>query len=358
MSEQITQPELYMQRAFELAELGRETVSPNPMVGCVIVYNDKIIGEGYHLKYGQEHAEVNAIASVNEPDLLPQATAYVSLEPCSHYGKTPPCTHLLVEKGIRKVVIANIDPNPEVAGNGIKYLEQNGAEVTVGLLADRGEKINERFFKSMRSRQPYIILKWAQTADGYISNTNKSSVKITNALMDMQSHRWRAEEDAILVGMQTVLSDNPSLNVRHWPSGKNPIRIVLANKLPVNLAFKVFDDSQDTLVFCTENPKENALINFTKTEFVLWPLAKIDLDFLLNFLNQKKIRSILVEGGAKTLNNFIETGLYDEIRLLKNKNLCIKDGTIAPKIPHGIAFVKQQDIEDNILSVYKRNHSN
>jgi diaminohydroxyphosphoribosylaminopyrimidine deaminase / 5-amino-6-(5-phosphoribosylamino)uracil reductase len=343
----------YMKRAFDLALLAKEYVSPNPMVGCVIVHYDRIIGEGYHQKYGGPHAEVNAINSVEETELLPYATAYVTLEPCSHYGKTPPCAHLLVEKGIRKVIVANLDPNPLVAGKGIAYLKENGIEVEIGMLAEIGEDLNRRFMKAMRVQMSYIVLKWAETADGFISNADYSLVKISNAMMDIQVHKWRAEEDAILVGMQTVLSDNPSLNVRHWPGGKNPKRIIIGDFLDENEKLHVLDDSQETIVFGKSINK-----NYLQTQFVELPAGELDLKFILDYLFKKNIQSILIEGGAKTIKAFIKDGFYDEIRQIRNTKLTIEKGIDAPKIPSGIPFLGQTNIEDNILYVYKKNHSN
>jgi diaminohydroxyphosphoribosylaminopyrimidine deaminase / 5-amino-6-(5-phosphoribosylamino)uracil reductase len=339
----------YMKRAFDLALLAKEYVSPNPMVGCLIVHNDRIIGEGYHQKYGGPHAEVNALNSVKETELLPYATAYVTLEPCSHYGKTPPCAHLLVEKGIRKVIVANLDPNPLVAGKGIAYLKENGIEIEIGMLAEMGEDLNRRFMKAMRRQMPYIILKWAQTADGYVSNEDYSPVKISNAMMDIQVHKWRAEEDAIMVGMQTVLSDNPALNVRHWPGGKNPTRIIVGDFMEENSALNVLDDSQETIVFGKSINK-----NYLQTQFIEPPTGELDLKFILDYLFEKNIHSILVEGGPKTIRAFIKAGFYDEIRQIQNNQLIIERGIEAPKIPSGIPFLSQTNIEGNILNVYKK----
>jgi diaminohydroxyphosphoribosylaminopyrimidine deaminase / 5-amino-6-(5-phosphoribosylamino)uracil reductase len=347
---------LYMQRAFDLAILAKEYVSPNPMVGCVIVHEGRIIGEGYHEKYGGPHAEVNAINNLKNTNLLPYATTYVTLEPCSHYGKTPPCANLLVEKGIKKVVIANLDPNPLVAGKGVEYLRNNGVEVEVGLLAEIGENVNKRFMKAMRTQMPYVILKWAETADGFISNADYSPIKISNSMTDIQVHKWRAEEDAILVGMQTVLSDNPRLNVRHWPKGKSPIRIIIGDILEEKKEFHVLDDSQETLIF-GKKKKENSK-GLLKTEFIGFPTSTIDIKFILDTLFKKNIHSILVEGGAKTVNAFIKAGFYDEIRQIRNTKLIIEKGIEAPKVPSGIPFLTQTHIEDNIITVYKKNHSN
>ncbi len=353
MSEIITAAD-YMKRAFDLALLGKGAVSPNPMVGCVIVHNDVIIGEGYHEKYGGPHAEVNAILSVKDEGLLAEATAYVSLEPCSHTGKTPPCANLLVEKGLRHVVLANLDPNPLVAGKGIAYLESHGVRVESGLMAEFGVNFNRRFFKAMRTQMPYIILKWAETADGYIADSEQKPIKISNTIMDITVHRWRAEEDAILIGMQTVLSDNPRLNNRLWEETKSPIRVILGKWADIPTDAHVLDDSIETYIFDTvETGRETENVK-KQTKLVNFPSTELDLEFVLKFLFKNNIHSILVEGGAKTIGAFIRAGLYDEIRQIKNTTLNIGQGVEAPKIPSGISFIYQKSIIDNILSVYKK----
>ena len=353
MSE-IATPGQYMKRAFDLALLGSGYVSPNPMVGCVIVHQDRIIGEGYHKIYGGPHAEVNAINSVKDVHLLPESTAYVSLEPCSHTGKTPPCAELLVRMGIRHVVLANLDPNPLVAGKGVEYLKEHGLQVETGLLAAYGEDFNRRFFKAMRTQMPYIILKWAETGDGFIADLNKKPLKISNSLMDIQVHRWRAEEDVILVGMQTVLSDNPRLSNRHWPGAKSPKRIVLGTWADIPADAHVLDDSQETIVFDRSGKKAKMHKKFMQTSYVAMPSAEINIDFVLKTLHQKGIHSILVEGGTKTIEAFIRAGHYDEIRQIKSTTINIGQGIAAPKIPSGIAFYYQERINDNILNVYKK----
>ncbi|HEY1053815.1 MAG TPA: bifunctional diaminohydroxyphosphoribosylaminopyrimidine deaminase/5-amino-6-(5-phosphoribosylamino)uracil reductase RibD, partial [Emticicia sp.] len=223
--------EKYMLRALQLAEIGRGQVSPNPMVGCVIVHNHEIIGEGWHQKYGSWHAEVNAVNSVQDPSKLTQSTVYVTLEPCSHFGKTPPCADLLVKHQVKKVIICNDDPNPLVAGKGIAKLRAAGIEVEQGLLAEKGRALNARFFTYVEKQRPYIILKWAETADGFIAGENYDPVKISNALSHKLAHKWRSEEDAIMVGTNTARYDNPKLNAREWQGTKNPVRIVLDKRL-------------------------------------------------------------------------------------------------------------------------------
>jgi diaminohydroxyphosphoribosylaminopyrimidine deaminase / 5-amino-6-(5-phosphoribosylamino)uracil reductase len=237
---------LFMQRALDLAALGRGTVSPNPMVGCVIVHQNKIIGEGYHQQYGGAHAEPNAINSVRDKDLLSQSTLYVTLEPCAHWGKTPPCANLLIEMKVRKVVIATKDANPEVGGKGIYLLKEAGIEVITGVLEDQARELNKRFFTSMEKQRPYVILKWAQTRDGFIARENFDSKWISNSYSRQLVHKWRSEEDAIMVGTQTARYDNPMLNVRDW-TGRNPLRIVLDRHMSLKSELHLFDGSQPTL---------------------------------------------------------------------------------------------------------------
>ena len=226
-------PEIYMHRALELARNGAGKVSPNPMVGCVIVHNGTIIGEGWHQQFGGPHAEPNAIAAVNNQELLKDATLYVTLEPCAHFGKTPPCAHLIIEKQIPRVVVCNLDPNPLVAGKGIKLLKDAGIEVKTGILAQEGAFLNRRFFTYINHKRPFIILKWAETADGFVARENYDSKWISNALSRKLVHKWRTEEDAILVGKNTALYDNPQLTSRDW-EGKNPISVKSkTSKLPL-----------------------------------------------------------------------------------------------------------------------------
>jgi len=238
----------YMQRAMELARLGLGSVSPNPMVGCIVVYKDKIIGEGFHRQYGGPHAEVYAIDSVQKKELLSESTVYVSLEPCAHFGKTPPCADLLVASGVKKVVIANVDPNPQVAGKGIAILENAGIELQVGVMEKEGLELNRRFFKYISQKKPYVILKWAETADGFIARPDYSSKWISNEYSRKLVHKWRTEEDAVLVGKNTALHDNPMLNVRHWP-GKNPLRIVLDRNLQLPQTLNLFSGNAQTVCY-------------------------------------------------------------------------------------------------------------
>ncbi|HKZ37838.1 MAG TPA: bifunctional diaminohydroxyphosphoribosylaminopyrimidine deaminase/5-amino-6-(5-phosphoribosylamino)uracil reductase RibD, partial [Chryseolinea sp.] len=240
--------EFFMLRAMELALLGSGLVSPNPLVGCVITYEGKIIGEGWHKKYGEPHAEVNAVNSVPDKRTLRESTVYVTLEPCAHFGKTPPCADLLIEHQIKKVVVANLDSNPLVAGEGIRKLRSSGIEVITGVLDKKGRALNKRFFTIMEKQRPYIILKWAETADGFVARKNFDSKWISDEYSRQLVHKWRAEEDAVLVGMRTAQLDNPELNVRNW-SGRNPIRIVIDRFLKLNEKIHLFDGSQKTICY-------------------------------------------------------------------------------------------------------------
>jgi diaminohydroxyphosphoribosylaminopyrimidine deaminase/5-amino-6-(5-phosphoribosylamino)uracil reductase len=300
-------PSLFMQRALDLAERGKGTVRPNPLVGCVLVHEGNIIGEGYHEQYGGPHAEVNAIASVTDPKLLTDATAYVSLEPCSHWGKTPPCANLLVEKGIKSVVVATLDPNPLVAGKGVKLLEQAGISVQVGLLEQEARWQNRRFFCQQEKHRPYLILKWAQTQDGFIARENFDSKWISGTQSRQLVHQWRAEEQAILVGKNTALHDNPRLNVRDW-TGSDPIRVVLDSKLELPADLHLFDQQIPTLCYTTRKSEK-----LTNLEWVKLP--QISLEALLADLHARQIQSILIEGGSQTIHQFLAAGLWDEARV-------------------------------------------
>ncbi len=300
-------PSLFMQRALDLAERGKGTVRPNPLVGCVLVHEGNIIGEGYHEQYGGPHAEVNAIASVTDPKLLTDATAYVSLEPCSHWGKTPPCANLLVEKGIKSVVVATLDPNPIVAGKGVKLLEQAGISVQLGLLEQEARWQNRRFFCQQEKHRPYLILKWAQTQDGFIARENFDSKWISGTQSRQLVHQWRAEEQAILVGKNTALHDNPRLNVRDW-TGSDPIRVVLDSKLELPTDLHLFDQQIPTLIYTTQKSEK-----LTNLEWVKLP--QISLEALLADLHARQIQSVLIEGGSHTLNQFLAADLWDEARV-------------------------------------------
>jgi diaminohydroxyphosphoribosylaminopyrimidine deaminase/5-amino-6-(5-phosphoribosylamino)uracil reductase len=327
----MTTNEFFMQRALDLARLGIGQVSPNPRVGCVIVYEGKIIGEGWHKRFGEAHAEVNAIHSVENKALLSASTVYVNLEPCSHFGKTPPCADLLIQHKVRKVVIANRDSNPLVSGRGIEKLKQAGIEVEEGVLEKAGWDLNERFFTAIEKNRPYIILKWAQTADGFIARENYESKWISGEESRQLVHRWRAEEDAVLVGTKTASHDNPVLNVRDW-SGRNPTRVVIDRFLRLSEKLHLFDGSQRTICYNLLKHEEHpgiSLMRLAEENFI--PL-------LVQDLVKQKIHSVLVEGGAQTLQLFISHQLWDEARVFQSPRL-FENGISAPTLPGKIVSV-------------------
>lgn len=318
------QDTIYMHRAFELATQGLGQVSPNPMVGCVIVHDGKIIGEGWHQKYGEAHAEVNAVNSVADKSLLKDSTVYVTLEPCAHFGKTPPCADLLVGHKVKRVVIANKDPFPLVNGGGIEKLQYAGAAVEIGVLAEKGREINKRFFSAVEKGRPYIILKWAQTADGFIAHENFDSKWISNEHSRRLVHKWRAEEDAILVGTNTARHDNPSLNVRDW-RGKHPLRLVLDKKLGLDSKLNLFDRSIPTVCYNLEKDEVANNLVFKKVS------EKNIIPDILSDLHDRKIQSLIVEGGSALINSFLDTNLWDEARVFTAKNT-FGSGIDAPRV--------------------------
>lgn len=298
------QHEIYMRRALELAALGRLYASPNPMVGCVIVQNDVIIGEGWHKEYGGPHAEVNAVNSVRDTTDIHGSTVYVTLEPCAHHGKTPPCAELLKKLEPDTVVIANMDCNPQVAGKGVSLLEEAGIEVITGVLSDEARSLNCRFFTAFEKKRLYVILKWAQTADGFIARENYDSKWISNPSSRKLVHKWRAEEDAILVGYNTARYDNPSLTTRDW-HGNNPIRIVIDPKRELPKDANLFDQAAFTYRIAVDQVEEEHIIS----------LPEITPQRILEALVKKDVHSIIVEGGSKTLQQFVDAELWDEARL-------------------------------------------
>lgn len=344
--------EKYIKRCIELAQNGFGTTYPNPMVGSVIVYDDKIIGEGWHKKSGEPHAEVNAVRSVKDKSLLKKATIYVSLEPCSHFGKTPPCCDLIIANKIPNVVVGTVDPNEKVAGRGIKKLIEAGATVTVGILEDECNELNKRFFTFHQKKRPYIILKWAESQDGFLApekeiDQERKPIWITNQFSRQLVHKWRSEEQAILVGTQTVVDDNPKLNTRDW-SGNNPVRVVLDQNNRISKDSFIFDDSVKTIVFS----KSESNISTENTIF-----EKIDFDEnmisqILDVLYQHQIQSIIIEGGKQTLQSFIDLDLWDEARIFIGTNVFEK-GTKAPIISKTNIF-KTTIQNDELL--YIRNH--
>ncbi len=304
-----TEDERYMRRCLQIARNGWQNAKPNPMVGAVIVSAEgRIIGEGYHVRCGEGHAEVNAFASVRPEDepLLPEATVYVSLEPCSHYGKTPPCADLIIRKGVRRVVVGCKDEFAEVQGRGIRRLQEAGIDVKVGVLEEECRQLNRRFFTFHREQRPYIILKWAQTANGFIDD-NGQPLSISSPFTRMLSHKLRAEEDAILVGRVTADREHPQLTVREW-RGNNPKKLVIDRLHPLNL----------------------------------------------ESLHAHGLQSLIVEGGAKTLQSFLVQNLWDEIRVETNLKLAVSGGTRVPQLPANAKVKSRELYDDNLIVVYKR----
>lgn len=300
--------ETFMKRALELAANGCGNVSPNPLVGCVVVHDGKIIGEGWHKQYGGPHAEVNAIGNVHDKNLLRESTVYVNLEPCSHTGKTPPCADMLVGMQIPTIVIANQDPNPKVAGNGIKRLRNAGATVIDDVLPGEGLALNKRFFTYMIKKRPHIILKWAETSDGFIARANHDSKWISDEYSRQIVHKWRSEEDAVMVASGTAQHDNPELNVRNW-SGRDPVRVVIDRHLKLSTGLHLFDGSRKTI--CYNLKKEEFRPNLSYVRLGGQNL----LGEVVDHLYEQQIQSIIVEGGAKLLTSFIEADLWDEARI-------------------------------------------
>ena len=335
-----------MERCLQLAEMGRGAVAPNPMVGAVLVYHDRIIGEGYHQQYGLAHAEVNCIGSVREglQHLISSSTLYVSLEPCAHYGKTPPCADLIAAYNIPKVVIGCIDPFAAVAGKGIQKLRASGVEVTVGLLEEKCLELNKRFFTFHKKNRPYIILKWAQSGDGFIGKWGER-ILITDEYSNRLVHRWRSEEAAILVGKNTAMLDDPLLTTRLWP-GKNPVRLVVDRQLQLPATLKMFGDNERTIVFNELKMETSGSTEFYKLN--PWN----SLSDLANALHQLEFQSVLVEGGSRLLQSFIEEGLWDEARVFTNDKLMIRNGVPAPVLKDHF-LKKSERIQSNFLHLYE-----
>lgn len=339
--------EQFMQRCFQLAKLGAGHVAPNPMVGAVLVYDHQIIGEGYHQLYGKAHAEVNCIESVAEERkyLINRSALYVSLEPCSHFGKTPPCTQLIIRQKIPRVIISHVDPFPKVSGSGIAHLREAGVEVMVGVCEAAGKELNKRFFTFYEKKRPHIILKWAQSADGFIALPDNKKVQISNEYTNRLVHKWRSEESAILIGTNTALSDDPQLTNRFW-NGKSPVRVVLDAKLRLPEYLHIFDNTTPTLVF-------NAIKQQRKKdiEWIKIPFSRDVLQEILHVLYEKKILSVLVEGGAKTLQSFIDSGLWDEARVITGTDFC-GQGVSAPVLQKK-AFVRQEEISGDRIYFFE-----
>ncbi len=341
--------EKYMRRAFELAQLGLGTVSPNPLVGCVVVKNGKIIGEGYHQQFGGPHAEVDALNSIKDSSLVKGSQVIVSLEPCSHHGKTPPCADLIIGNEVGEVYLSNIDPNPLVAGKGVEKLRNAGITVNTGILEKEGSFINRRFFAQIIKKRPYIILKWAQTQDGFLARINNDSKWISDSYSRKIVHKWRAEEDAILVGTNTAFHDNPTLNVRDWSINKNqsqPVRVVVDKHLQLKNDLNLFQGAQPTICFNLKKNEISGNVEYVKLN---------DQDFLqsmLNELHSRNIQSIIIEGGAKTLESFIKNNLWDEARIFESQKRFV-EGIASPKIEGSL--ISQNKLKDDTLSVFINN---
>lgn len=342
--------ELYMHRCLALAELGRGEVAPNPMVGAVLVHGDKIIGEGFHQKYGQPHAEVNCINAVEQKDvyLIPESTLYVSLEPCAHFGKTPSCADLIINKKITKVIIGCADPFIQVAGKGIQKLRTASIDVTIGILENECKAINKRFFTFHTLRRPYIILKWAQTGDNKIAK-NKSRLVITNEYTNRIVHKWRSEEMAILVGTNTALLDDPQLTTRLWP-GKNPVRLVIDMDLRLPSSLKLFDGHNRTIVFNSIKQEENGNQVYYRLKGGVNLVSQI-----LEALYSLQIQSVLIEGGAKLLQSFINEGVWDEARVITNEQMIIGEGLAAPVLQNHKLQSSKNIFSDNIRAFKNKN---
>jgi diaminohydroxyphosphoribosylaminopyrimidine deaminase / 5-amino-6-(5-phosphoribosylamino)uracil reductase len=330
----------YMRRCIQLALNGKGTCSPNPMVGAVIVRNGKIIGEGWHHKTGMPHAEPNAINAVNNQELLKDSTLYVSLEPCSHYGKTPPCADLIIKKQIPRVFVGCLDVFPLVSGNGVSKLRSAGVDVTVGVEKQACTELNLKFFTFHLLKRPYIHLKWAQTADGFIDRNRKPGsgelpLAISSPLTKMMTHKLRSECDVIMVGTKTALMDNPKLNVRDW-FGENPVRAVIDRQLVLDKNLNVFDKSGKTIVFTEKADAECKNITYIGVDFNQDLLSNI-----IHSLYERNFQSLLVEGGSKLISSFINAGLWDEIHI-ETSGQKIGEGVPAPNLD-GIKFYSKNE---------------
>ncbi|WP_298903956.1 bifunctional diaminohydroxyphosphoribosylaminopyrimidine deaminase/5-amino-6-(5-phosphoribosylamino)uracil reductase RibD [uncultured Psychroserpens sp.] len=334
----MTTSETYIKRCITIAKNGLGTTAPNPMVGCVIVHENQIIGEGFTSAYGGAHAEVNAINSVKDKNLLQKATLYVTLEPCSHFGKTPPCSNLIIEHRIPNVVIGTMDDNTQVAGQGIAKLKAAGCHVTVGVLEQACKMHHKRFFTFHNKKRPYIILKWAESKDGFIapkSKTKKAPIWITNRYSRQLVHKWRAEEQAILVGTHTVLEDNPSLTVRDW-TGLHPIRVVIDRTQKLSKDHSIFNLESETIIISEDNTDFNKSIP----------------PQIGTILHSKAINSVIIEGGAQTLQSFIDSNLWDEARVFTG-TIHFSEGVKAPHFSGHL--ISEEHIMTDTLKIYVNN---
>lgn len=335
-----------MKRAIELAYLGLGKVSPNPMVGCVIVKDGLIIGEGWHQEFGGPHAEVNAVHTVLSRDKIAGSDVYVSLEPCSHHGKTPPCADLLIDLGVQNVYVSNLDINPVVKGKGIKKLKEASINVTINVCMEEGRMLNKRFFIYHTKKRPYIILKWAQTADRFIARKNHESKWISNEYSRQLVHKWRSEEDAIMVGANTVMYDNPRLNVRDWPGPvRQPVRIVIDPNLRIPPDRALYDGSQNTIVYNIKKTGFQSGAEWVKVQ------KTILLEEIMSDLYQREILSVIVEGGSHLIQSLITQGLWDEARIFISEQ-SFGEGIKAPDLYHAELLEKREIFRDE-LYIYK-----
>lgn len=342
----MTKDEKYIRRCIQLARNGMCNAAPNPMVGAVIVHNDRIIGEGYHARCGEGHAEVNAIRSVKDESLLQESTIYVSLEPCSHYGKTPPCADLIIRKGIPRVVVGCVDPFSLVSGRGIQKLKDAGIDVKVGVLEAECRQLIKRFVTFNTQQRPYITLKWAESADGFIDINREEGqpVVLSTPITSMYVHKQRAEHHAILVGRRTALLDNPSLTTRNW-YGKNPVRLVIDKELTLPTSLKLFDGSAPTWIFTAQDKASTSQVIYFKLDF-----SRSILPQILQKLYENKLQALLVEGGSQLLQSFIDEGLWDEI-YTEHSTKVLENGVKGPVIPAGYKkkFLTTRRCYDNSL---------
>jgi diaminohydroxyphosphoribosylaminopyrimidine deaminase/5-amino-6-(5-phosphoribosylamino)uracil reductase len=344
--------ELYMHRCIELAKLGAGRVAPNPMVGAVLVHDDRIIGEGYHQGYGQAHAEVNCVNSVPPQDqhLLDKATLYVSLEPCAHFGKTPPCSDLIIRHKIPAVVVGCRDPFEQVNGKGLEKLERAGVKVVYGVLEDKCKELNKRFFTFHTLTRPYVILKWAESKNHKIANADFSRVHISNKYSNRCVHKWRSEESAIMVGTNTALQDNPALNSRHW-TGPNPVRLVVDMNLRLPGTLKIFDKKQKTVIFNGIKQEADGNLIYHKID----PQSSF-VQAVLQACYEMNIQSLLVEGGNILAESFINEGLWDEARVIESTEVLIQNGMRAPLLSNQELIFSEKMASD--LFYFYRNKGN
>ena len=342
-----------MHRCLELAEKGSGYVAPNPLVGAVLVHDEKIIGEGYHQQHGRPHAEVNCINSVHEEDRtrIKESRLYVSLEPCTHFGKTPPCTDLIIASQIAEVVIGCRDPFKEVDGKGIEKLKAAGINVVYGILERECQQLNRRFFTYHIQHRPYIILKWAETADRKIAANGTERLHISNEQTNRLVHKWRSEEASILIGTNTALLDDPELTTRNW-EGPSPVRLVIDMELKLPHSLKVFNDKQTTIVFNSIKHEQDGNLYFYQVT------EDVDLVHqIVNALYQMKIQSVIVEGGARLLQSFIDEGIWDEARVIRNEKLRLNNGLAAPALPVEVASQELKILTDSINTYFKEVNS-